>query len=185
MRLNRTSKWKVMTIGFSREHLFFNFALLDILCTQIGDPSQKLWPCELLESFRSSIWSVSINYFPVSDIRMKSYDHLNFSRGFVVQFWACRYIMRMNRKSELEVMTVWISREVPLFNFERREILCAWIGHPSEMVWPFELLESFSCSISSVLKYYIAELDIRLKSYDHLNFSRASLVQFRATRHII
>ena len=168
----------------SRVLPLFNFERLDILCALIGHPSEKLWPFEFIESFRCSISSI----------------------------W---YIMRLNRKSEWKIMTIWISRELPLFNFERLDILCAGIVLPSEMLWPFEFLESFRCSISSVLIYYALLSDIRVKSYDHLNsrelplfnferldilcpwighpcyklwpleFSRASVVQFRASRYIM
>ena len=166
MSLNRTSKWKVMTIGISRELLLFNFERLDELCPWIGHPSKKSWPFVFLERFRCSferldilcpiilyscekLWpfkflesfcylisSFSIYYVLELYIRVKSYDHLNFSRGFVVQFRASRYIMRLNRTTVWKVMTIWISRQVSLFNLERLDILCAWIGHPCEKLWP-------------------------------------------------
>ena len=185
MRQNRTSVWKVMTIWFSQELPLLNFQSLDILCTWIGHPCEMLWSFEFLESFYYSISSVSICYTPESHIRVKSYDLLDFSRASVVQFRASRYIMPLNRTSVWKVMTVWISQELPLFNFERLNILCAWIGHPCEMLWSFEFLESFCCSISSVMIDYALESDIRVKSYDHLDFSRASVVQFRASRYIM
>jgi len=140
---------------------------------------------EFLESSRCSISSVSIYYAPKSDLRVKSYDHLNFSRATVVKFRASRYIIHLNRTSERKVMTIWISRELPLSNFERLDILCVWIEPPSEKLWPFEFLESFNCSISSVSIYYAHESDLRLNSYDHLKFSRAPVVQFRASRYIM
>jgi len=185
MRLNRTSELKVMTIRIFWKLPLFNFWRLDILCAWIGPLSEKLWPFEFFKSFRCSISSVSIYYAPKSDLREKSYDHLNFSRTSVVQFRASRYIMRLNRTSELKVMTIWISRQLPLFNFKRLDILCAWIGPPSWKLWPFEFFESFRCSISSVLIYYAPESDLRVKSNDHLNFSRASVFQFQASRYIM
>ena len=132
MRLNRTSEWKVMTISISRGLPLFNFERLDILCAWIGHPSENLWPVEILESNRGSITNVSIYYAPESDIRMKSYDHLNFSRDFVVQFPASRYIMSLNRTSEWKFMTIWISREHPLFNNQGLDIQCSWIELPYE-----------------------------------------------------
>ena len=75
-----------------------------------------------------------------------------------------------------------ISRELPLFNFEHLDILCPRFGHLCEKQWLFEFLESFRCSISIVPIYYVPESDIRAKIHDHLNFSRASIVQFRASR---
>jgi len=129
--------------------------------------------------------SVSIYYVPESDLRVKSYDNLNFSRASIVQFRASRYIMRLNWTSDWKVKTISIAQELPLFNFKRLDILCAWIGPPSETLWPFELLRSFHGSISSVSIYYAPESDLRVKSYDQLNFSRASAVQFCASRYIM
>jgi len=185
MRLNRTSEWKVMSIWISIQHPLFNFDRLDILCAWIGPPSEKLWPFEFLESFNCSISSVSIYYPPESDLRVKSYDQLHFSRASVVQFLVSRYMMRLNLTTEWKVMTISIFRELPLFNFERVDILCAWIWPPSEKFWPFEFLESFNCLISSVSIYYAPESDLRVKSYEHLNFSTASVIQFRASRYIM
>ena len=140
MSPNRTSVWNVMTIRISRGLPMFNFERLDILCAWIGPPFEKLWPFEFLESISCSISSISIYYAPESDIRVKSFDDLNFSRPSVVQFRASRYIMRLNLSSVWKVMTIWISRELPLYNFERLDIIYPWIGHPSEKLWPFECI---------------------------------------------
>ena len=147
---NRTSAWKVTSIRISRELPLFNCERLDILCPRIGHPCEKLWPFEFLENFRCLISSVSIYYFPESDIRVKSYDHSNFSRASVVQFRASRWVMSANRTSLWKVMTIRISRVLPLCNFEHLDILRPKFGHPCEKLWPFEFLESFRCSISSV-----------------------------------
>ena len=165
-----------MTIWISQEISLFNFERLDIWRTSIRPPCEKLWPFEFLEIFRGSISSVSIYYVPESDIRVKSYDHLNFSRSSMIEFRASPYVMCLNRISVWNVMTIWIYREVPLYNFERLDIWCPWIGHPSENLKSFKFLESFRCSILSVSIYYVPESDIRMKSYDHFNFSRASVV---------
>ena len=156
-----------MTIWISRELSLFNSELLDILSAGIEPPCHKLWPFEFLESFRCSISSFSIYYAPESDFRLKSYGHLNFSRASIVQLRASRYVMRLNRTSEWKVMTIWISRELPFFNFKLLDILCTWIRLPFEKLWPFEFLESFRCAISSVSIYYAPELDFRVISYDH------------------
>jgi len=174
-----------MTIWISRQLPLFNFKFLDILCTVIGCPFVMLWPFEFLEILCCSISSVSIYYVPESDFRVIRYDHLNLSTASVVQFQASRYIMRLNRTSICKVTTIWISRELPLFNFERLDTLCAWIELPCDKLWPFEFLESFRCSISSFSIYYAPESDVHLKCYDHLNFSRSSVVQFRASRYIM
>jgi len=176
MCLNRTSEWRVMTISISRELRLFNFERLDLWCSWIGPPCDKLWPFEFLESFRCSISSISICDVPESDLRVKSYDHLNFSRSSVVQFWVSSYVMCLNRTSVLKFMTIWISRNLLLFNFECLHMWCASIGPPCEKLWPFEFLERFCCSISSISIYDASESDIRVKSYDHLNFSRGFIV---------
>jgi len=150
----------------------------------IGHLIEKLWPFEFLESFRCSITNISIYYAPESDLRVKSYDHLNISRASIVLFRASRFVMRLNRTSEWKVITIWISLELPLFYFERRDLWCAWIGHPSEKFRPFEFFERFRCSISSISMYYVPQSDLRVKSYDQLNISRVSIVQFRASRYI-
>ena len=139
-----------MTVWISRELPLFNFDCLDILCAWIRNPIGKLWSFEFLESFRCSISGVSIYYTPESDLRVKSNDHVNFWRASDVQFRASLYVIRLHRTSELKVMTIWISRELPLFNFECLDILCSWIWPPCEKVWPFEFLESLRCSIPSV-----------------------------------
>jgi len=78
--------------------------------------------------------------------------------------------MFLNRTSEWKVMTILISRELKLLNFEALDILCAWIEHSSEKLWQFQFLESFGCSILSVSIYDTPESDLRVKTYDHLNF---------------
>ena len=185
MHPNQTSVWKIMTIWIFWELPLFNFERLDILCVWIRHPCEKLCPFEFLESFRCSIFSVSICDAPESNILVKSYDHLNFSRASDFRFLASRYVMRLNRTSEWKVMTIWISRKLLLFNFKRLDILCAWIGHSCEKLWPFEFLESFRYSISSVSTYYASESDFRVKSFDHLNYSRASVFQFLASRYVM
>ena len=127
-----------------------NFERLDILCPRIGLLSEKLGPFEFLDFFLCSISSVSIYYVPESDIRVKFYDHSNFSRASVVQFLASRYIMSPNRSSVWKVRTIRIYGQLLLFNFERLDILCPRIGHLCEKLWPFKFPESIRCSISSV-----------------------------------
>ena len=174
-----------MTIWISPELPLFYFERLDMRCAWIGHLSENFRPFEFLESFRSSILSISMYYVPESNLRVKSQDHLNISRASIVQFWASRYVMCLNRTSEWKIMTIWISWELPLFNFDRLDMWCAWNGHSSEKLWPFEFLDSFRCSITNVSIYYALESDLRVKSYDHLNFSRASVVQLRMSRYIM
>ena len=185
MRLNLTPEWKVMTIWISRELPLFNYERLVILCTWIGPPCEKLWPFEYLESFHWSFSNISIYDSPESDIRVKTYDHFNFPTASVVQFRASRYILRLNRISVWKVMTIWISRELPLFYFELLDMRFAWIRNPSEKFRPFQFLESFCCSITNVSLYYAPESNLRVKSYDHLNISWSSIDHFLASRYMI
>ena len=122
-----------------------------------------------------------MSYVLESNIRVKIYHHSNFSWASAVQFRASWYIMSPNRTSEWKLMTIRISLELPLLNFERLDELCPRIEHSCENLWPLEFLESFRCPISSVLIYYVPESDIRVKTYEHSNFLRASVVQFRAS----
>ena len=160
MRLNRTSEWKVMTIWISRDLPWLNFGRLHMWCAWIGFPCEKLWPFESLERFCCLISSVSISDLPKLDIRVKIYNHLNFSRASVVQFRASWYMMRLNRTSVWKVMTIWISWDLSWFNFGRLHMWCAWIGHPSYKLWQFEFLESFRCLISSLSISDVPESDI-------------------------
>ena len=132
-----------MTIWISWEHPLFNFVRLDMWYARIGQPSEKLWQFEFLESFVCSIYSLSIYDAPESEIRVKLYDHLNFSRATIVQFWASWYVMRPNRTFEWKVMTIWISRELPLFNFELFDIWRDSIRLPSKKLLSFEFAQSF------------------------------------------
>ena len=185
MRLNRTSLWKVMTIWISRELPLFKYERLNILCAWIGPPCEKLWPFEYFESFHWSISSVLIYDSPELDIRVKTDDHFNFPRASVVQFRASQYIKRLHRTSVWKVMTIWISLELQLINSEHLDMWYTWIGHPSEKLWLFEFVESLRCSISIVSTNYAPVSDICVKSYDHWNFSRASVVRFRAPQYVI
>jgi len=150
-----------MTIWVSRLLPLFNLKLLDILCAWIGLPFEKLLPFEFLESFGCSVSSVSIYYAPESDFCVTSYEHLNFSRPFGFQLRSSRYVMRQNRTSVWQVMTIGIYRDLPIFNFEGLDILCAWIGLSCDKLWTLEFLETIRCSISSVSIYYAPESDFR------------------------
>jgi len=239
MHLNRTSEWKFMTISFSRELPLFNFKRLGILLAWIGHSSEKLLSFQFLESFHfqfqasryiiglnrtseskgMAIWiclvfpclifRISIYYAPESNIWVKSYDHLNFLRAFLVQFQASRYIVGLNHTYQSIVMAVWISLGLPCLIFSM-SIYYA----PESHIWlkSYDLMGCFRASvvqfqtsqniiglnrtseskvmavliclglprlISSILIYYAFEFDIRVKSYDHLVFSRAPLFNFK------
>jgi len=52
-------------------------------------------------------------------------------------------MMHVNRTSKWKVSAIWISRELPLFNYERLDMSWASIIHSSQNLWPFEFAECF------------------------------------------
>ena len=178
-------------------------------------PKSKVNAVWIFRELSCSILIVSIYYVPKLDIRMKCYDHFNNSRASVVQFRVSRYIMGLNHTPESKVNAIWIYREVSCsffivsiycapesniqgkssdhLNYLRASIVRFWasryimgLNHTHELklmvVW---IGRKLPCSILSVSIYYAPELDIRVKSYEHFNYSRASIVQFRWSRCII
>ena len=214
MHLNRTSEWKLAHWNYSRAYAI-HFLAAPYTMGLTHTPETKViavWSCRELAC---SISSVLIKYVLESDIRVKCYDPLNFSRASVDHFWASRYIMALTHTPESKVMAVWIGWELmssilrvsiyyaleskirvksyDLLNFSRASMVHfrgSWkimgLTHTHEYkvmaVWIFREL---SCSISRFSIYYEPELNILVKSYDHLNFSRASVVHFWVSRYIM
>ena len=108
VRLNRTSKWKVMTIWITREHLLFIFQHLDISWASHIHPSQTLWPFDFAKSFRvqflASWYIMRLNWTSEWKV-MTIFEHLDiswashidpikklwpfeFTESFHVQFWS-------------------------------------------------------------------------------------------------
>ena len=96
-----------------------------------------------------------------------------------------RYIIFQIRTSEWKVMTIRISRELLWFNCESLDELCTRIGHPCEKLWPFKYLECFRCALSSVSIYYVPKFRHPCEKLWPFEFSRASVVQFRASRWVL
>jgi len=152
-------------------------------------PSEKLWPFEFLESFRCSISSVSIYYWPELDIRVKSYGRLNLPCATMFNFerlytscpwightseklWPSDFLVNFHCSISSVSAYYWPESDnrvksychlnltcAATFNFERLHTLCAWIGHPSQKLWP-------------------SKSDIRVKSYGRLNFPCALMFNF-------
>ena len=136
-------------------------------------PESKVMTVWIWLELSCSNSSLAIYYWLELDIRVKYYDHLNFSSASVVQFRASRYIMGLNHTPESKVMAVWICRELSssnssvsiydgsysstrvkshgclnlpyasMFNFERLDILLVWTGHPSQKLWSIEFALRF------------------------------------------
>ena len=152
---------------------------------------------------------------PESDIRVKIYDHLNFSRAFVIQFRPSRYIICPNRTFESKVMAVWICivlscliSSIPIYYAPKSDIRVKSYDHMSlsrasdlqfrasqyiislnqtseSKVKAVWICRVLPFLISSILIYNAPESNIWVKSYDHLNFSIDSFVPFRVTEYII
>jgi len=162
----------------------FNFDRLDLLCSWIN-------------------------------IQVKYYDHLNYSRAFIAHFLASWYIMGLTHTPESKVIAVWICRELTCsissvsiycrtesdirvkssnhLNFSRASMvhfrasrnIMSLTHTPESKVMAVSIFWELLSTISRVSIYYEPESDIQVKSYDHSNFSRASIVHFPACRYIM
>ena len=173
-----------MTIQICRLLPLFNFERLDELCLRIGHP-------------------------------VKSYDHSTLSRASVVQFRASRWVMSANRTSGEKLWPFefleccWCSisivsilyvlksdigvkcydhsnlSRVSVFQFRASR----WVMSPNRTsVWNVMTIQI--CRLLPLFNFErLDELCLRIghpvKSYDHSTLSRASVVQFRASRYII
>ena len=195
MCLNRTSEWLFMTIWISWELPFFNFVRLDILCAWIGHPVKsydhsnfesasvvQFWASRyFMPSNQTSEWKV-MTIWITRELPLFNFESLDiswalfiqpsqklnpfeFAKSFQVQFRLSRYIMRLNRISEWKVLTICITQELPLFNFECLDIM--GLNHTPEskvnIVW---ICRDLSCSLLIVSIYFAHESDIWVKSYD-------------------
>jgi len=219
MHVNWTPEWNVIGIWISRELPFYNFEHLDISWASIIHTSQKLGPFEFAESFRLQFrrsrymmhvnrtskskliaiwisWELLLFNFERLDISWALIIHssqklwpFEFAESFLVQFRGSWYIMCVNRTSEWKVTGIWISRELPLFNFERLEISWASIIHMSQKLWPFEFVESFRVefrrswykmhvnrtSAWNVITIWISQ-ELLLFNFEPLDISWASII---------
>ena len=118
-----------------------------------------------------------------SDIWVKSYIRLNFLRAFVFNFERLDKLLDKIRHPSKKLLSFKFGESFCI-QFRASRII-KWLNRTSELkvivVWIcLELLSS----ISSVSIYYAPQSDLRVKSYVHWNFSRASIVQFGTSRYI-
>ena len=140
-----------------------------------------LWICLALWCLISSI---SIYYAPELDIRVKSFDHMSFRElpGLIWSisiYYAPQSQIRVKSYDHLNFSRASVvqfrgSQYITGLNraFEPK-FFAVWI---CLVLW---------CLISSMSIYYTPLSDIWEKSYDHLNFLRASAVHFLASRYIM
>ena len=214
MRVNRTSEWKVIAILISLELPLFNFERLDISWTSIIHLSQKLWLFEFSESFcvqfrgtrymmhenRTSEWKViamwifrELLLFILSILIYNRHHHTFDTK--VMPVWICReHHCSISRDFiyDARELEIWV-KSYRHVNFSRASVVQFWasqyiigVDHTFESkvmaVWIYRELP---CSISRVSIYYARESDIQVKSYSHLNFLTASVIQFWASRYIM
>ena len=82
-------------------------------------------------------------------------------------------------------MTIWIYQELLLLNFNLFDISWASIIHPSQKLRPFEFAESFFVQFCTYQFIIGLSWTIRVKCFHHLNFVRASVVQFWASQYMM
>ena len=173
MSLSRTSKWKVMTIQISRELPLFIFQHVDISWASDIHPSQKLWLFKFAASFRVQFQAPNILCAWIRHPSEKLWP-FKFLESFRCSFWSMSIYQGPHTYTRVKSYGCLNLPRASVFNFERLNILCAWIGHPSEILWPFEFLKSFRGSFSSVSIYHGPHIYTRVKSYGCLNYPRAS-----------
>ena len=173
MCLNRTSEWKVMTVWYSRELLLFNFECLDIswasiihtrvniygrlslprafmfkferldiLLALIDHPSQKLWclnfPCTSMFNFEG----LDILCAWIGHLSEKLWS-FEFPESFYCSISSVSIYYRPQSYTRVKIYCLLnLSRDF-LFKFECLDILLAWIGHPSQKLWPLEFVLRF------------------------------------------
>jgi len=98
--------------NFSRASVVQFWTSQYIICLNRTSESKVMaaWNCLALPFLISSI---PIYFSLESDIRVKSYDHLNFSRASVLQFKVSQYIIGLNQTSESNVSAIWICLALP------------------------------------------------------------------------
>ena len=162
----------------------FNFESLDILCAPNGHPSKMLWKFEFLVSFSCSFSSISIYHGRHIYKRVKSYGRLNLPRA---SCWVSSVSIYYAPESEIQVKCydhLNFSRAF-VYHFQAYRYVMGLTLTPESKVIAVWIFWELSCTISRVSIYYESEPEIRVKCYDHLNFSRASMVHCRTSQNIV
>ena len=150
-------KFRALDISWAsiihRVKSYGRFEFAESFLVQIWAPGYIVGVNRTFESKVITIWiflvhpcvisSSSIYYALESDIRVKSYDNLNFLRPSFVQFHVFRYIKGLNLINKSKVKAIWICQEFFFLKFERLDMLLAWIEHLSQKIWSFEFAIHF------------------------------------------
>ena len=160
-----------------------------------------------------SISNVQIYYGPPLDIRVKSYDRLNFPPAFVLNF-ECLYILQaiIEHLSQsygclnflelsCSISRIWIYYGLQpnirvkiygrltllgafVFNFKHLDKLWVSIRHLSQKLWPFEFSHNFHVKFRESL-YIMGHNQTSKSKFIVVSIFLGHLNQFRATQHIM
>ena len=178
------SEWNIMTISITRELSLFIFERVDIWWALHIHPSQKLWSFEYAESFVFNFLRPNILCARIGDLREKLWP-FEFLKSFHGSFSSASKYHGPHTYTQVKSYGCSNFLRASMYNFESLDILWAWIGHPSEKLWPFW--------ISWDLPLFVFEpLVISCASYIHqsqklwpFEFAESFRVKFEASRYIM
>ena len=130
--------------------------------------------------FRASRYITGLTDTPESkvwDVRISL--ELPYSISSVLIYYASKSNIQLKSNDHLN-----ISRASTV-HFRASRYILGLKHAPESKVMANWICQGLPCSISNVSIYFAPELDIQVKSTDHLNFSGASVVHFCASRYIM
>ena len=128
--------------------------------------------------------SISIYYWPELDIRVKTYGHLNFPCASRFNFEHLNILCSGIGIRVKSYDHLYFSR-ASVVQFQASQYIIGLNRTSESKIMDIWICLVLWCLISSISIYYMPQSDIRVKSYDHSNFSRAFFDQFQASRYII
>ena len=163
IRMNWTFEWNLITNRISRDLSLSILERVYISWASHKHLSKKLWPFEFAESFRVKFQAPDILCAWIGDSSKMFWPFefvksLRWSFSSVSVYHGPHTYTRVISYGHLNLSRAF------MFNFDRLDILCAWIGHPSEILLPFKFLESLRCSVSSFSIYQGPHTYTRVKS---------------------
>ena len=130
------------------------------------------------------ISSISICHAPDSEIQVKSYGPLNLPGGSMFNFEHLDILYTLIGHPRIKLWHLNFSRGSVVIFQASRYIMPLNQTSESKVVAVWICLAHW-CLISSMSIYYAPESNIWVKSYDHMSFPRASVVQFWESRYIV
>ena len=167
-----------MTNWISGELPLFIFNRVDISWASHIHPSQNLWRFQFAVSFHGQFWVLDILCAWIGDSskmlwRFEFLETLHCSFSSVSLYYEPESDIRVKFYDNSN-----FSR-ASVVHFRGSRYFMGTTHTPESKVMAVWIFRELTCSISSVSIYYESESDILVKSYDHLNFLRASVVHFQ------